>query len=392
MHSLFDANIMEKEEFIDSHGEIKQVESSKWGAYFAFSPRPLPPQINFDQKLALAISKAERTVGKLSGVGLQLPNANLLVMPYLRKEALSSSRIEGTRISLSDLLLSEAKGNEEQSPDALEVANYINAVNFALKKIDEEPISLELIRRMHKVLMQGVRGKDKLPGEYRKIQNWIGPQNCKVQEANFVPPPAEEIIPLMEGVVDYLNKDDGMPLLIKCALMHYQFETIHPFCDGNGRIGRALITLYLCKKKVMIKPLLYISGYFESHKREYASLLLKTNKDGKFEEWLFFFLEALTVQAEDALQRAIKLQELREDYRKKIQNTHSSSMLLALIDELFKNPYIRITAAEDFLKVTYPTAKKLVETLVELNILKQTDSSQRNKIYFAHEIFDVINV
>ena len=383
---------MNKEEFEGAYGEINLREDDKWGTYFAFIPKPLPPTINFDQKLALAISKAERTVGKLSGVGLQLLNANLLIMPYLRKEALSSSRIEGTRISLSDLLLSEAKGTEEQMPDALEVANYIRAVNFALEKIKDEPIDLELIKEIHRILMQGVRGKDKSPGQYRQIQNWIGPPNCKVQEANFVPPGPKEIIPLMEGMINYLNQDDGMPLLLKCALMHYQFETIHPFSDGNGRIGRALITLYLCKKKIIIKPLLYISGYFEAHKREYTSLLLKTNKDGKFEEWIFFFLEALMIQSEDALQRAIKIQELREEYRKKTQSQSQSNNLLKLIDELFKNPYVRITTIETLLGVTYPTAKRLVETLVTLNILKPNDSSQRNKIYFAHEIFDIINI
>jgi len=383
---------MNKEEFEGAYGEINLREDDKWGTYFAFIPKPLPPTINFDQKLALAISKAERTVGKLSGVGLQLLNANLLIMPYLRKEALSSSRIEGTRISLSDLLLSEAKGTEEQMPDALEVANYIRAVNFALEKIKDEPIDLELIKEIHRILMQGVRGKDKSPGQYRQIQNWIGPPNCKVQEANFVPPGPKEIIPLMEGMINYLNQDDGMPLLLKCALMHYQFETIHPFSDGNGRIGRALITLYLCKKKIIIKPLLYISGYFEAHKREYTSLLLKTNKDGKFEEWIFFFLEALMIQSEDALQRAIKIQELREEYRKKTQRQSQSNNLLKLIDELFKNPYVRITTIETLLGVTYPTAKRLVETLVTLNILKPNDSSQRNKIYFAHEIFDIINI
>jgi len=383
---------MNKEEYINPYGEIKKIEKSKWGSYFSFSPIALPPKINFDKALALAISKADRTIGKLSGVGLQLPNANLLVMPYLRKEALSSSRIEGTRISLSDLLLSEAKGLEDQSPDAQEVANYIHAVNFSLKKIEEEPITLELIKEMHKILMTGVRGEDKLPGEYRKIPNWIGPPKCRIQEATFVPPPPEEIVSLMDGIINYLNQDDGMPLLIKCALMHYQFETIHPFCDGNGRIGRALIALYLCKKQIMIKPLLYISGYFESHKREYETLLLKTNKEGKFEEWIFFFLEALTVQAEDALQRAIKLQNLREEYRKKIQLQLQTNNLLTLIDELFKNPYIEITTVKTIANVTYPTAKRLVETLVGLNILKQIGNEQRNKMYFAHEIFDIINI
>ena len=188
-----------------------------------------------------------------------------------------------------------------------------------------------------------------------------------------------------------------MPLLIKCALMHYQFETIHPFCDGNGRIGRALITPYLCKKKLMIRPLLYLSGFFEANKREYASLLLKTNllktnKEGIFEEWLDFFLEAITVQAEDALQRATKIQELREEYRKITQDKFQTSALAKLIDELFVNPYITITNAERLLRVTYPTAKRLIEILTQLEILKLANQQERNKVHIAHEILRIMEV
>ncbi|HLC71695.1 MAG TPA: Fic/DOC family N-terminal domain-containing protein, partial [Candidatus Nanoarchaeia archaeon] len=244
-------------EFKNAFGSIKEREDKKWGKYFAFTPNALPPEIKFDKKLALSLSRADATLGKLSGVGLLLPNPNLLIMPYLRKEALLSSRIEGTRISLSELLLSEAKGTEENTPDAFEVINYIHAVKYGLEKIEKNQIDLGLIKEMHKILMKGVRGKDKFPGEYRGIQNWIGPRNCSVQEAIFVPPGPEDVTPSMNDLITYLNTDDGMPLLIKCALIHYQFETIHPFCDGNGRIGRALITLYLCKKKLIIKPLLY---------------------------------------------------------------------------------------------------------------------------------------
>lgn len=213
-----------------------------------------------------------------------------------------------------------------------------------------------------------------------------------MQEATFVPPGPEDVNQLMSDLLSYLNSDDGMPLLIKCALMHYQFETIHPFCDGNGRIGRALITLYLCKKKLMIRPLLYLSGFFEANKREYASLLLKTNKEGSFEEWLDFFLEAITVQAEDALQRATKIQELREEYRKITQDKFQTSALARLIDELFVNPYITITNAERLLKVTYPTAKRLIEILAQLEILKLASKQERNKVYIAHEILRIMEV
>lgn len=380
------------EEFHGAFGTIKERDDEKWGKHIAFVPNKLPPKINFNQKLALSISKADATLGKLSGVGLLLPNPNLLILPYLRKEALMSSRIEGTRISLSELLLSEAKGTEENIPDALEVVNYVHAVRYGLKKIEDGPITLDIIREMHKILMKDVRGKDKLPGEYRNIQNWIGPRNCTVQEANFVPPGPEDVPSLMDELIGYLNSDDGMPLLIKCALMHYQFETVHPFCDGNGRIGRSLITLYLCKKKLIIEPLLYLSGFFETNKREYASLLLKTNKEGNFEDWLDFFLEAITVQSNDALVRASKMQKLREEYRNKIQDKFQTSSLTKLIDELFMNPYISITKAEKILDVTYPTAKRLIETLMKLEILVPSDERERNKIFLAHEILRIIDV
>ncbi|MCK5026401.1 MAG: Fic family protein, partial [Nanoarchaeota archaeon] len=355
-------------------------------------PNKLPPEIKFDKHLALTISRADAKLGKLSGVGLLLPNPDLLIRPYLKKEALMSSRIEGTRISLSELLLSEAKGTEENIPDAFEVVNYVHAVRYGLDKIEKDPIDLELIKEMHKILMRGVRGKDKSPGKYRDVQNWIGSRNCMVQDAAFVPPSPEDVNLLMNDLVSYLNSDDGMPLLIKCALMHYQFETIHPFCDGNGRIGRALITLYLCKNKLMIKPLLYLSGFFEANKREYAALLLKANKEGSFEDWLDFFLEAVAVQAEDALQKATKIQELREEYRQKTQNQFQTSAITRLIDELFVNPYITITNAEKLLKVTYPTAKRLVEKLINLEILTLSSKQERNKIFIAHEILRIIEL
>ncbi len=383
---------MNVEEFEKGFGTIKEREDSKWGKYLVFLPNKLPPELKFDKRLALSLSKADATLGKLSGVGLLLPNPNLLILPYLRKEALMSSRIEGTRISLSELLLSEAKGTEENIPDAFEVVNYVHAVKYGLEKIEKTPIDLELIKEMHKILMKGVRGKDKSPGEYRSIQNWIGPRNCTVQEATFVPPGPEDVDLLMNDLIVYLNSDDGMPLLIKCALMHYQFETIHPFCDGNGRIGRSLITLYLCKKKLMIKPLLYLSGFFEANKREYASLLLKTNKESSFEEWVEFFLEAVMVQAEDALERAAKIQKLREEYRQKTQNKFQTSTLARLIDELFVNPYITITNAKKLLKVTYPTAKRLIKILIELEILTSVSKQERNKIFVAHEILKIIEV
>ncbi|OIO43425.1 hypothetical protein AUJ63_00490 [Candidatus Pacearchaeota archaeon CG1_02_35_32] len=355
-------------------------------------PEKLPPNFDYTPQLVLSLSKADSTLSKLSGAGLLLPNPDLLVIPYLKKEALSSSRIEGTRISLSDYFLTEAKGIEKEDIEATEVGNYLKSMNYALKKIEKEPINTELIKEMHKLLMKGVRGNELLPGNFRPVQNWIGPKNTKIQDVTFVPPPQEEVEKLVNGLIEYLNKYDEMPLLIKCALMHYQFETIHPFCDGNGRIGRSLITLYLCKKNKISKPLLYASDYFEKHRREYYETLLNANKTGKFEEWIKFFLEAIKVQSEDALERTIKIQKLSEKYQEKTKNHKQAINLLSLVDLLFMNPFIRINQVAKKLNITYPTAKKAVQNLIKLNILKPTSEKERNKLFVAHEILDVVIV
>jgi len=383
---------METSEFKGAFGNLVENETEEHGKYLVFIPKELPPKIEYTQEIVLALSKADSTLSKLSGAGLLLPNPNLLVIPYLKKEALSSSRIEGTRISLSDYFLTEAKGIEKEDVEATEVGNYLKSMNYALKQIEKEKINSILIKEMHKRLMKGVRGNELLPGNFRPVQNWIGPTNTKIQNATFVPPPKEDVEKLINDLMEYLNKNDGTPLLIKCALMHYQFETIHPFCDGNGRIGRSLITLYLCKKNKISKPLLYASDFFEKHRGEYYELLLTTNKTGKFENWIRFFLEAIKVQSEDALDRTIKIQRLRERYHDKIKNHKQVMNLMSVIDMLFMNPFIQISQVASELKITYPTAKKAVQNLIKLNILKPVDKSERNKLFVAHEILDVVIV
>jgi Fic family protein len=383
---------MELSEFKGAFGELVEGKSEEHGEYISFVPKKLPPKFEYSSQVVLALSKADSTLSKLSGAGLLLPNPDLLVIPYLKKEALSSSRIEGTRISLSDYFLTEAKGIEKEDLEATEVGNYLKSMNYALKNIEKEPINAELIKEMHKILMRGVRGNELIPGNFRPVQNWIGPKNTKIQDATFVPPPKDEVERLINELIDYLNKYDETPLLIKCALMHYQFETIHPFCDGNGRIGRALITLYLCKKNKISKPLLYASDYFEKHRREYYEILLNTNKTGNFENWIKFFLEAIKVQSEDALERTIKIQKLREKYQEKTKNHKQAINLLNLVDLLFMNPFIRINQIAKQLKITYPTAKKAVQNLIKLNILKPATDKERNKLFLAHEILDVVIV
>ena len=381
---------MEAENYKNAFGKVVQVDGVNGDQYNVFIPNPLPPNIEFDEELVLILSRAEEKLGKLSGICLTLPSPNLLIIPYLRKEAIMSTRIEGTRISMQEVLLSEAKEKEEKTKDAQEVVNYINTVNYALTKIEKSPINVELIKEMHKVLMEGVRGDDKAPGEFREVQNWIGSELSKVSDANFVPPNPEAVPKLMEDLIEYLNTEHNVPVLVRCALMHYQFETIHPFCDGNGRIGRSLITVYLCKKKKIIKPLLYISEFFEKHRLEYNELLLKTGQTGKFEGWIKFFLKAVEVQSEDASVRAHKLLYLRESYRKRVQREAQSSDILNIIDYLFSNPFITVKRAQHILDVTYPTGKKYVEKLAEYEILKETNRLQREKTFVAYEIYEII--
>lgn len=381
---------MEAENYKNAFGKVVQVDGPSGEQYNVFIPNPLPPKIEFDDDLVLVLSKAEEKLGKLSGVGLTLPSPNLLIIPYLRKEAIMSTRIEGTRISLQEVLLSEAKEKEEKTKDAQEVINYINTVNYALTKIEKSSINLDLIKGMHKVLMEDVRGNEKAPGEFREVQNWIGSEFSKVSDAIFVPPNPEAVPKLMEDLIEYLNTEHNVPVLVRCALMHYQFETIHPFCDGNGRIGRSLITVYLCKKKRIIKPLLYISEFFEKHRMEYNELLLRTGQTGKFESWIKFFLKAVEVQSEDALLRAHKLLELREAYRKSVQREAQSSDILNIIDYLFSNPFITVKKAQQITGVTYPTAKKYMEKLAKNEILKETKRLQREKTFVAHEIYEII--
>jgi len=383
---------MDPLEYKSAFGKIEKGNSITLGQYYYFIPNNLPPKFNADIKMITALEKASVTLGKLSGACLQLPNPDLLIMPYLKKEALMSSRIEGTRISLGDLLISEAEGKEKAYEDTLEVINYVDAINYGLDKISNENITEELLKEMHRILLRGTRGEEKDIGKYRQIQNWIGSIDSKIDVAQYVPPKPELVSELMKNLIEFLNTKDDISHLIKCAMIHYQFETIHPFCDGNGRIGRTLITLYLCKHKLMIKPLLYISGFFEKYRPSYVSLLLDTNKNGKFEDWILFFLDAVKVQSEDALNRAMKLQKLRETYRQKIQETTHNANMLKLIDYLFVNPYIKITTAKKHLNVTYPPAKRLIEQLVKQNILKLVENSEKlNKTYVAHELLEVIS-
>ncbi len=283
--------------------------------YVAFVPHPLPPQLDLKSHLS-DLSKADRLVGELRGVARNLPNPHLLIAPFMRREAVLSSRIEGTQASLSDLFFFEASGEQNpEVPDVREVANYVRALEYGLKRMEKLPLSLRLIREMHAELMHGVRGEHLTPGEFRRSQNWIGPPGCTLMDAVFVPPPVEEMKASLDAFEKYLHEPTTLPPLVRFALVHYQFEAIHPFLDGNGRIGRLLTTLLLCREGIFPQPLLYLSAYFETKQQQYYKFLLHVSLKGEWNAWIHYFLLGVSEQSQDSIARTEKLLELWTGYR-----------------------------------------------------------------------------
>jgi len=363
--------------------------------YWAYLPNPLPPAINYDKELINSLSEADRILGNLSGIGTLLPNPDLLITPYVKREAVLSSKIEGTQASLSDLFYFEAAGKEERAKevkttDILEVVNYVKAMNYGLNRLKELPLSLRLIREIHKELMHKVRGDHLTPGEFRRSQNWIGPAGCTLNDASFVPPPVHEMHEALDKFEKFLHDKENLPGLIQCALIHCQFEAIHPFLDGNGRVGRLLITLFLCEKEYLIYPLLYLSAFFEKNRREYYDRLLAVSQKGAWEDWIKFFLRAVAYQSKDAIDNSKLILSLLEKYRKMLCEKRSSSYALALLEEIFLNPFITISYAAKRMKTTYPTAKAAVDKLRECGILVEASDKRWGRAYKAHELLKLL--
>ena len=294
---------MDPQAFKDSPaGQIISV----GGDYSAFIPRPLPPPLSWTDDLISALSEADRALGQLAGLGRLLPNPHLLIRPFLHREAVLSSRIEGTQASLSDVFAYEANQPLlfELPSDTREVYNYVRALEYGMERLATLPLSLRLLREIHAVLMEGVRGASQTPGQFRDRQNWIGTPGCAARDAIFVPPPVSEMMAVLGDFERYLHAESHLPPLIRIGLIHYQFETIHPFLDGNGRIGRLLITLLLCAWDLLPQPLLYLSAYFERWRDAYIDLLYAVSQRGAWNAWLVFFLQGIAIQARDAVARA----------------------------------------------------------------------------------------
>ncbi|HEY4328907.1 MAG TPA: Fic family protein, partial [Phycisphaerae bacterium] len=335
------------------------------GGYHAFVPAPLPPELNYDGSLVLQLSRADSALSELSGIGSQLPNPHLLIGSYTRREAVLSSRIEGTQTNMSELMKEYlAPGRSGQhADDVREVKNYVDALNHGIKSLDTLPLSLRLVCEIHRVLMEDVRGGHATPGEFRRTQNWIGPPGSTLANATYVPPPPEELMDALGAWEKFMHVRESLPDLIQCGLMHEQFEAIHPFLDGNGRVGRLMIILFLIERRRLTQPLLYLSAFFEKNRQLYYEKLQQVRTRGDWTGWLRFFLEGVCATATEAVGRARNLLDLREKYRSLLLHNGKG---LKLLDALFTNPYVTAASAKQILQVTDPTARQTIAKLIKV--------------------------
>ena len=369
---------------------IKQIEG-----YKAFIPEPLPPQnpeLEINDELQACLSRADRSLGRLDGSIQTLPDPDLFVFMYVRKEAVLSSQIEGTQSSLSHLLKREAEILDPDTPhDVNEVINYVRAMNHGLDLLNELPVSIRLVREVHKQLLTGVRGQEQTPGHLRTSQNWIGAANCTIRDAIYVPPPRHEMVNALSDWEKFLHGKDKLPLLVKIGLAHAQFETIHPFLDGNGRVGRLLITLLLCEKQVLLKPVLYLSHYFKENRQEYYDLLQGTRDKGNWEPWLKFFIQGVDDVSRQAAQTAREIVELREKHRLLIVQNFGqvAGNGLIVLEHLFSQPIISVNRIVGLTGVSFAAANTLRGRLEDVGVLFEITGQARNRRF---EYSDYVNL
>lgn len=354
--------------------------------YKAFIPSPLPPvpEIIMDQEMWNLLSQADRALGRLDGATDALPNPDLFVFMYVRKEAVLSSQIEGTQASLIDVLEFESKALEPDNPqEVAEVVNYIGAINYGLERLKNLPVSLRLIREIHQELMQGVRGAERSPGEFRRSQNWIGAGGCSLAEASYVPPPPHQMLQSLDNLEKFLHSPQPMPTLIKVGLAHAQFETIHPFLDGNGRTGRLLITFLLCEQNILQRPLLYISYYFKKYRAEYYDRLQAVRDSGNWEGWLKFFLRGVYEVAQEAAATARKIVNLKDEHRQLVLDRmgRRSGNAIALLESLYFRPIFTVEHAEAITNLSYPNANTLIKDLSDIGLLQEITGQKRNRAF-----------
>lgn len=355
--------------------------------FSAFVPKPLPPgdpAIVVDDELQQLLSDADRALGRLDGSIQTLPDADLFVLMYVRKEAVLSSQIEGTQSSLTDVLEAEANLMDAHRPgDVAEVINYIDALKYGIGRLPILPVSSRLIREIHERLMTGVRGQERNPGEFRTSQNWIGPGGSTFNTAAFVPPPPHEVQPALGALEQFIHEPSRLPILLRIGLVHAQFETIHPFLDGNGRVGRLLITLLLCQQEQLSQPVLYISHYLKANRQRYYELLQAVRDDGAWEDWLKFFLTGIKTVSEEATETARKIVALREAHRRLVITSfgRAAASGMTLLEDLFRHPVVSVNYVAQLLAMTHAGANNLVRRMVEAGVLIEITGQSRNRAF-----------
>ena len=372
----------------DRAGVLKRMQSD----YECVVPHDLKYlKLNIDGELQNLINRAYLLLGRLDGMATTLPDINLFVSMYVQKEAVISSQIEGTQASLIDVLQKDRKN--EKIKDTEEIVNYIKATNYAFKRLEELPLCMRLIKETHSILLSGVRGNEKSPGEFRKSQNWIGYAGCKLNTASFVPPAPGEMEKSLTDLEKYIHEDSFIPNLIKIALIHYQFETIHPFLDGNGRMGRLLIVLFLKERGLIEYPVLYLSYFFKKNRNRYYELLNNVRVKGEFEEWIKFFIKGICEISEDAISSIQKIIELKKADIEKIRNIPKGNIsnLLLIYDYLLKHPFLETEDIRRLSDLSKPTVNKLLETLIELEILELVEEKKRYKQYVYRKYVDILS-
>lgn len=364
--------------------------------YKSFVPAELPPNppIQYDDELQGLLSLADRKLGRLDGVTQILLNPELFVAMYVKKEAVLSSQIEGTQASFVDVLSTEYnQADDQRHDDVKEVINYVDAMNWGLEQLASFPLSLRLIRNIHARLIHNTRGANKNPGEFRTSQNWIGPAGCTLNTATFVPPTVPDMNVALGDLELFIHQEDFIPALVKIAMIHAQFETIHPFLDGNGRMGRLLITFWLCQQNILTKPLLYLSFYFKKNRAEYYDRLMAVRKNGDWENWIKFFLRGIAEVSDEATESARAILKIKEDATNALyKKDGTNSNYQRLLNYLFEQPFIKRSDVEQYLDVSNPTAGSILEVFCQMNILVDcTPDKARNKMYAFGKYLDILN-
>lgn len=364
--------------------------------YKSFVPAELPPNppIQYDDELQGLLSLADRKLGRLDGVTQILPNPELFVAMYVKKEAVLSSQIEGTQASFVDVLSTEYnQADDQRHDDVKEVINYVDAMNWGLEQLASFPLSLRLIRNIHARLIHNTRGANKNPGEFRTSQNWIGPAGCTLNTATFVPPTVPDMNVALGDLELFIHQEDFIPALVKIAMIHAQFETIHPFLDGNGRMGRLLITFWLCQQNILTKPLLYLSFYFKKNRAEYYDRLMAVRKNGDWENWIKSFLRGIAEVSDEATESARAILKIKEDATNALyKKDRTNSNYQRLLNYLFEQPFIKRSDVEQYLDVSNPTAGSILEVFCQMNILVDcTPDKARNKMYAFGKYLDILN-